>query len=175
MSETQIAEAERRREIIVRLEAGDRFDSATVEAAADFGASRRQFNRYRKSFRDHGTLTCLLPRGRRGGRGQLRLDPRVEEIITEVRLEFSRDRKEAKNHHAFAEIRNRCARRNLKPPSHNTLRSRYTGVSARERVGRKYGTKVARERYERLDLRQRHKRSCAVDSRPRLRRRSPKH
>ncbi|MEF0443133.1 transposase, partial [Pseudomonas aeruginosa] len=94
--------------------------------------------------------TCLLPRGRSGGRGRLRLDLRVEEVITEVRLEFSRHRKEAKNHHAFAEIRNRCVRRGLIPPSHNTLRSRFAGVPARERVGLKYGKKVARERYEHI-------------------------
>ncbi|EMR0528410.1 DDE-type integrase/transposase/recombinase, partial [Pseudomonas aeruginosa] len=87
---------------------------------------------------------------RSGGRGRLRLDLRVEEVITEVRLEFSRHRKEAKNHHAFAEIRNRCVRRGLIPPSHNTLRSRFAGVPARERVGLKYGKKVARERYEHI-------------------------
>ncbi|EMR0795229.1 TPA: integrase catalytic subunit, partial [Burkholderia cenocepacia] len=91
-----------------------------------------------------------MPRGRSGGRGRLRLDLRVEEVITEVRLEFSRHRKEAKNHHAFAEIRNRCVRRGLIPPSHNTLRSRFAGVPARERVGLKYGKKVARERYEHI-------------------------
>ncbi|MBM2687565.1 helix-turn-helix domain-containing protein, partial [Pseudomonas aeruginosa] len=95
MDEAQVAEAERRRDIIARLEAGGRFDSATVEAAAaEFGASKRQFNRYRKSLRNTGALTCLLPRGRSGGRGRLRLDLRVEEVITEVRLEFSRHRKE---------------------------------------------------------------------------------
>lgn len=50
MDEAQVAEAERRRDIIARLEAGGRFDSATVEAAAaEFGASKRQFNRYRKA------------------------------------------------------------------------------------------------------------------------------
>lgn len=151
MNEAQIAEAERRREIIMRLEAGGQFDSATVDAAAaEFGTSKRQFNRYRRSFREGNGLTGLLPRGRSGGRGGQRLDPRVEEVITEVRLEFARHRKEAKAHHIIAEIRIRCERRGLKVPSHNTLRTRLTGVSARERVGLKYGSKAARERYEHI-------------------------
>ena len=151
MSEGQIAEAERRRQIILRLETGGRFDSATVDAAAaEFGTSKRQFNRYRRSFREGNGLTGLLPRGRSGGRGGQRLDQRVEEVITEVRLEFARHRKEAKNHHLIAEIRIRCERRGLKVPSHNTLRTRLTGVPARERVGLKYGRKAARERYEHI-------------------------
>ncbi|OYR12528.1 hypothetical protein CEV33_1312 [Brucella grignonensis] len=71
MDEAQVAEAERRRDIIARLEAAGRFDSATVEAAAaEFGASKRQFNRYRKSLRDTGALS-LMKNGRFVGRAKL--------------------------------------------------------------------------------------------------------
>ena len=41
-----LAEAERRRDIVLALERADRFDDATVSAAArSFGCSKRQFNR----------------------------------------------------------------------------------------------------------------------------------
>ncbi|MGI0706336.1 hypothetical protein ACRCPK_33610, partial [Pseudomonas aeruginosa] len=71
MDEAQVAEAERRRDIIARLEAGGRFDSATVEAAAaEFGASKRQFNRYRKSLRNTGAEpACCRAGGAAGGGG----------------------------------------------------------------------------------------------------------
>lgn len=80
-----MAEAERRREIVLTLEQGDRFDDATVSAAAkEFGCSKRQFNRYRQRYRDSDQLTALLSQGRDGGRGKSRLPDELEEIIQQV-------------------------------------------------------------------------------------------
>lgn len=149
MSDELVAEAERRRAIILRLEAGGRFDDATVRAAAaEFGKSKAQFNRYRDIYREQGTLTCLIPAGSSGGRGKLRLDPRAEAIIEEVRLEFDRERPNAKDHHAFREIGFRCRQRGVKEPDPKTLRSRFAGVPLRQRRHAKYGGKYARELHD---------------------------
>ena len=73
LSPDLLAEAERRRDIVLTLERGDRFDNATVSAAAEaFGCSTRQFNRYRRRYRETGELTSLLSQGRDGGRGKSR-------------------------------------------------------------------------------------------------------
>ncbi|MFZ5721556.1 MAG: Mu transposase C-terminal domain-containing protein [Pseudomonadota bacterium] len=151
LDEERTREAERRCKIIEDLEAGGRFDGATVRAAADeFGASKSQFNRYRRKYRELKTLTCLLPQGSNGGRGAVRLHPEVEALIVEVREEFDRDKPNAPDNHAFAEIRRRARARNLPEPAHNTLRSRFIGVPIRQRKERKYGKKIAREHHNAL-------------------------
>ncbi|WP_421736557.1 Mu transposase C-terminal domain-containing protein [Caulobacter sp.] len=143
--------AEKRRAAILELEAAEKITAELVAgAAASLGLSTPQFNRYRRAFREKGTLTSLLPQRSNGGRGGLRLDPRVDVIIVEVRLEYDRDRPNALDHHAYKEIRRRCRANELAEPSFNTLRSRYANVPIRQRTERKFGKKLARERHSLL-------------------------
>lgn len=148
-TDEQTAEAERRRDIILRLEAKGRPKGEEVKRAAqDFGCSRAQLNRYRKAYRQTETLTCLLPTGSNGGRGKLRLHPAVEAIIIEVVAEFDRSKPNAKDHLIIKEIRFRCRTAKLPEPSFNTLRSRLSGTPLRERAKAKYGPKHARDRFD---------------------------
>ena len=104
-----MAEAERRREIVLTLEQGDRFDDATVSAAAkEFGCSKRQFNRYRQRYRDSDQLTALLSQGRDGGRGKSRLPDELEEIIQQVLEEYDRNFPQALDIQIIGEIERRC-------------------------------------------------------------------
>ena len=149
ISNEERAEAKRRRDIILRFEERGRFDDASVRAAAaEFGMSKAQFNRYRRTYRERRDLTCLLPEGSNGGLGQFRLDPRVEAVIKEVRLEYDREKPNAKDHHHYKEIRFRCRQRGLQEPDFKTLRSRFAGIPIRERRHAKYGGKYARERHD---------------------------
>lgn len=133
------------------IEALERPSSDDFErAAAEFGVTRRQFDRYRKKFGVTRDLMSLARGQSGGGRGSTRLAPEVEALIAEVRLEFDRDRPNSKNHHITKEIRRRCRQAGLDQPSFPTLRSRLHQVPLRERRRARYGSKFARERHEPL-------------------------
>ncbi|PVM85130.1 Mu transposase C-terminal domain-containing protein [Caulobacter radicis] len=151
LTDEERAELERRRRIVLDIEAVGRPSEDQVrKAAADFGIGVRQFNRYRADFRVTQDILCLARGQSDGGRGGLRLNPQVEKLIEDVRLEFDRDRPNTKEHHIAKEIRHRCITRGLSAPSPKTLRSRFAGVPIRQRVAAKYGSKWARERYDPL-------------------------
>ncbi|MDP1615983.1 Mu transposase C-terminal domain-containing protein [Phenylobacterium sp.] len=150
LSPEQLAEAERRRDVIVELEAGSKFDAETVgAAAAKFGAGLRQFNRYRRAFRETDKLTSLLPGQSSGGRGKTRKDPRVDEVVAEVRLEYDRYLPAATPGQHYSEVKRRLKKEGIKVCT-ETIRSRYKGVPLRQREARRYGKKYARERREAL-------------------------
>ena len=150
LSPEEIAEAKRRRDIIVELEAGGKFDAATVEAAAaKFGTGLRQFNRYRKALKDTGRASSLLPGQSSGGRGKHRKDPRVNEVVEEVRLEFDRHLPAATPSQHYSEVVRRLKKEGIHV-STETIRSRYQGIPLRQREARRYGKKFARERREHL-------------------------
>lgn len=143
------AEAERRRDVVLALEQGHQFDNATVSAAAKaFGCSKRQFNRYRRRYRETGELTALLSQGHDGGRGKSRLPDELEEIIGEVIDQYDRNFPEALDIQIIGEIERRCHEVGAKCCSRRTLRARIARVSARERAARRYGRKIARELHE---------------------------
>ena len=149
LSPDLLAEAERRRDIVLTLERGDRFDNATVSAAAEaFGCSTRQFNRYRRRYRETGELTSLLSQGRDGGRGKSRLPDELEEIIREVLEQYDRNHPEALDIQIIGEIERSCDEVGVKCCSRKTLRARIRKVPSRERTARRYGRKIARERHE---------------------------
>lgn len=151
ISAEQIAEAERRRAIVLRVESGDRFDAGTVgAAAAEFGCSLRQFNRYRRRYCETGALTTLLSQGHSGGRGKSRLDPRLEDLIRKVREDIDRDLPQALDVQVIGEIKRRCQEEGVKCCSDKTLRARLVATPARERTARRYSRKVASERHEPL-------------------------
>ena len=144
-----MAEAERRREIVLTLEQGDRFDDATVSAAAkEFGCSKRQFNRYRQRYRDSDELTALLSQGRAGGRGKSRLPDELEEIIQQVLEEYDRNFPQALDIQIIGEIERRCDEAAVNCCSRRTLRARIGKIPSRERTARRYGRKIASERHE---------------------------
>ncbi len=149
-ADEDVAEAERRREIIRRLESAEKVDQAAVTAAAaEFGLGLRQFNRYRKAFRESGRLTSLLRGQSKGGRGKHRKPERFEEIILEVQRYFDRHFPEMPDHDQYGEVQRRASAEGISV-SLPTIRSRYRGIPQRAREERKFGKKYAAERYEAL-------------------------
>ena len=146
----QIAE-ERRRHIEPLLSApshqraGGKADKIAMAA----GVSRPTIYRWVAAFRQTGLLSSLLPTsGLRGGKGQSRLSPEVEAIITDCLENFHDTEQNASIASTVEEIRRRCSNAQLRLPALNTIRARIERTNGRERIARRKGEAAAHDQFD---------------------------
>jgi len=139
-------EARRRAAIIGPLAAKEKTPvSLAAEAGERLGLSARTIytllRRYKAS---GGSLLSLAPTQSLGGRGGSRLPEETERIITSSLTELYLSRQRVKIESVVKEIRHRCRRAGVKPPSSNTIRTRIRRLRPEEVVRKREGREAAR-------------------------------
>lgn len=137
-------EAKRRKAVIAPLAAQPAVpDSLACEAAEALHLSRRTIytliERYRAS---GGILSSLAPHPPTGGRGKGRLSADLEGIIATTINEFYLSSQRYRPAAVIEEIRRRCYRAGLRPPSGKAIRHRLRALPSTESVRRRYGSKA---------------------------------
>lgn len=148
LSEDAWKEAERRAALIKPLA-----DMSVVpvsianEAAEQLALSQRTIYILIQRFRESGgLLTSIAPNVSSGGRGKSRLPPLVNQIITMTINEMYLSKQKHTAENVALEVRRRCVRAKLNPPSFNTVRERIRALSARESIKRREGSTSAAAR-----------------------------
>ncbi len=137
-------EAKRREAVIAPLAAQPVVpDALACEAAEALHLSRRTIytliDRYRAS---GGMLSSLAPHPPTGGRGKGRLSPGLEGIIDTTINEFYLSPQRYRPAAVIEEIRRRCYRAGLQPPSGKAIRHRLRALPSIESVRRRHGSKA---------------------------------
>ena len=117
------------------------------EVAAQLDLSQRTIYVLIQRFRQSGgLLTSIAPNVSSGGRGKSRLLPLVEQIITMTINEMYLTKQKHTAENVAHEIRRRCIRAKLNPPSFNTIRDRICALSTRDSIKRREGSKSSAAR-----------------------------
>jgi putative transposase len=147
LSSEQWQQAKRRESIIRPL--AELMTVPTVkatQAAKELNLSVRHVYTLISRYRDSGgLLTSLVPTAPKGGRGNSRLSPVVEEIITRTIDEVYLTKQKLQASDVIFEIIKRCCAASLKPPTPNTIRSRINKLPIREKILRRQGAKSLRK------------------------------
>lgn len=103
--------------------------------------------RWMSRYEETGFVSSLI-RPPRADRGQSRLDPAVDAIVTEVIHSVYLNEQRPSTAETCLEIARRCHTAGIKPPHHNTVRARIAQISERVRITKRHGHKAARERFD---------------------------
>lgn len=138
----------RRKDAIEALLLLERQTEADVKATAQsLGYSVAWMYRLIQRYKTEGTVSCLLPQKRSGGKGKSRLDPELDAIIEETISALHLTHKRLKPLHIVREVRSKCLKRGRKAPAENTIRSRIKDVPARISTKYREGGKIARDKF----------------------------
>lgn len=140
-------EAERRMAIIAPLASMEIVPvDVADEAAVKLNVCRRTVYTLIQRLRDAGCLlTALAPNVSSGGRGKSRLPLIIEQIINTTITEIYLSKQKRRAEDVVQEVRRRCIRAKLTPPSFNTIRSRIRALSVSETVKHRHGQKEIRQ------------------------------
>jgi putative transposase len=118
------------------------------EVAARLAIHPSTIYRWRARLQTTGRVSALANRPGRGGTGQSRLAPEVEEVIQLTIEDFFLTKQRRSRKQACIEVRARCAERGLVAPSANTIYKRISAVSERLQLERRHSARAAHEAYE---------------------------
>jgi putative transposase len=142
------AEARRRRDLIAPLLDGTRCPrSIVVERARAGDCATTTLYRWARLYRASGRLSSLLPEQSSGGRGKSRLNPGVEQILTQTIEDYYLSRQQRTIRSTAQEVARRCCEASLHAPNPNTVRLRILALPMRERLRRRSHRKEATDRF----------------------------
>lgn len=101
-----------------------------------------------KAYESTGRISSLIPPKPSGGRGQTRLEPEVEKIISDTINDFYLSKQQRGMEQTCKEIARLCRNAGLTPPHNNTIRNRINAITSREKVRRRRGSSVAKEQFD---------------------------
>lgn len=104
----------------------------------------RLINAYERT----GRISSLIPPKRDGGRGRTRLRPEVEKIVQDTIQTFYLSKQQRGMEQTCKEVERLCRNAGLEPPHYNTVRSRITALTDREKVARRRGERAAKEQFD---------------------------
>jgi hypothetical protein len=117
ISDGDWAEARRRRDLIAPLLDGTRCPrSIVVERARAGDCATTTLYRWARLYRASGLLSSLLPEKSNGGRGKSRLNPAVEQILTQTIEEHYLSRQQRTVRSTAQEVARRCREASLHVP-----------------------------------------------------------
>ena len=146
LSDAAWAEARRRAEVIVPIADRDVVPRIIAkEAAQTLGLSvRTVYNLVRRWKESDRSIISLAPSNSGGGKGQSRLPDTVERLITATIAELYLSRQRVSIAYLMRDIRGRCRKSGIKPPSLNTVRSRIIRLRPDEVARTRHGRRAAR-------------------------------
>jgi hypothetical protein len=138
--------------------------AAVIAATEELGIYRSQCYELLRRFRRSPTVTSLLPRTRGRGRGVRMLKPEVEAVIETVIDEFYLDLRCPTIADLIRDIARRCASKDLKSPTYNSVVQRVRARDQREVVRRRVCRSTSDTGYWRQPRRLRGRLSSALFS-----------
>lgn len=137
------------KDVIVQLLALPRISEADIKAACEkLNISRSWLYTLISRWRADGSVSCLVPSPRSGGRGKGRITSVHEDIIREtLETEYLTNRK-IKPKNVLRAYRLACKRRGIKPVSENTVRSRIRNIPARTKTKHRESGRKARDKFD---------------------------
>lgn len=140
------AEASRRAAIIGPLAEREKVPaSLATEAGEQLGLSARTVYTLLRRYKEGGgSLLSLVPVYPQGGRGGSRLPEETERIVSSALAELYLSRQRIKVETVVKEIRHRCRKAGIKPPSSNTVRARIRRLRSDDVVQKREGREAAR-------------------------------
>ena len=146
VSDRDWAEARRRRDLIAPLLDGTRCPrSIVVERARAGDCAATTLYRWARLYRASGLLSSLLPEKSSGGRGKSRLNPAVEQILTQTIRDHYLSRQQRTVRSTAQEVARRCREASLHAPNHYAqliARRDTSSVAELGEGGRSYGLVV---------------------------------
>ena len=104
--------------------------------------------RWLKRYRSTGTLLGLLPKPSGRRKGETRLDYATEEIMQEIINTYYLSKQRPSIQSVINKVFIECKKRDIKPPSKNTIRNRIHKLSEYEVLKKHGNRKLARTKYE---------------------------
>lgn len=146
LSETHWTVAVRRYQAIEGLRTRDAGVPAVLEQARAAGVHFTTLYRWHRHYQaEDGRIAALAPNGSQGGRGQSRLDPRVQGVIQEVLQDSYLTKQRLKVSAIRRLIEARCRQEGLTVPAYNTVLARILQLPSYDRIKARIGAKEARE------------------------------
>ena len=140
--------AERRAATLAPLIGADRPTREMAEhAARELNVHVATIYRWVKSFKASGLVAELAPHKPQGGRGKPRTDPLAEAIVSELIDEKYLTAQRPRISRLMRDVEIRCRRAGIRAPHANTVRRRIAALSERQVTERRYGRKLAEDRY----------------------------
>jgi putative transposase len=93
-------------------------------------------------------VSSLVPAERTGGKGQSRLDPKLDAVIKKAIKDHYLNNNRKSVQRVCIEVMLECKKSNLEPPHYNTLRHRIAMISDYDTVRYRLGKKEAKKRFE---------------------------
>jgi putative transposase len=103
--------------------------------------------RWLKRYNATGSVTALIPMQRGWSRGKRRISSDSEDVIQQVINDFYLTVQRPSAKHAIEEVKTRCLRRGIEPPSHMTIRARLAEIPERKRLHLRGYKEKAQNRY----------------------------
>lgn len=115
------------------------------EAAENSGFSISTIYRWLAKYEVSPRLTSLMSKASR--KRKKRLDGRIERIITDTIAEEYKKPKRVSQEYVIEVVQGQCKSAKLKVPHANTIRSRISELSEKEKIKGRRGSKIARQRH----------------------------
>lgn len=104
--------------------------------------------RWLKTYDENGTVSSLVRKRKLGGKGKSRLNPRVEQIITDSIQDVYLNSSKKSITKVIRSVIVKCKKTKLAAPHPNTIRSRLNSLSEEDVLRKRYGQSVARYKFE---------------------------
>lgn len=149
ISDADWQEAQRRFNIIRPIIENDLEGEAIIEHAKRSGVHFSTVYRWLKKYYEGGErVISLKDEGVRGGKGQSRLNEGLDQIIASAIDKVYLNNRRLPIKKVYLEVCLQCENLKLDPPHLNTVRNRIKDINEEERLKRRYGKSIARDRFE---------------------------
>ncbi|MBD3797196.1 MAG: DDE-type integrase/transposase/recombinase [Epsilonproteobacteria bacterium] len=118
------------------------------EYAKKAGAHFTTVYKWARGYASTGTLTGLLPRKRGRSKGEVRIEQQAEKIIQKAIEEHYLKRIKPSVQYVINVVLAECQKKNLTPPSKNTIRNRISQISEYQRAKRRGSKSETRTKFE---------------------------
>ena len=116
------------------------------EHAKEVGVHYTTIYRWFRSYLDSGGVMGLLPRKEGYPSGRPRIDPVSDGIVRKVIESYYLTKQRPKVEAVIRKVVAECAKRNVKAPSPGTIRNRIAALDEYERLAKRHGKSVARDK-----------------------------
>jgi len=130
-TDAQWEQARARETVISGLVVAPDLAEQVTQAASRLAVSRRTLFRWLAAYREAPQTSSLLPRPGGTPPGARRIDPRLEQIISDVTRDVYLTKVRAKKEEVVRQVGLRCSAEGLDPPSRNAIHTRLRALDAR--------------------------------------------
>lgn len=149
IDEKQLEIAQKRLDIInpllTKSSTGLQKKDDVEEIAIAAGVNIATVYRWLALYKTTGSLAGLIPMARSGGRGKSRIDPAVNDVVTDCIQKYYLSKRRLSIKRVVREIQKSCRSKSLKAPHENTIRNRINRLSEELKLGKRQGREALKQ------------------------------